>query len=253
MAVRTGRGISQVRPPTDFVLLVEGSWKSKAVINAEIIRRDDAMTRIAVIATHSRQLCTHRIRRPFQSLRNRPPLPIDTRKPSACGERLSSPRRVIFRRFSILACFYYLTTASSPMRFHFLNRRQRSHHTTSIRITCAGACYQALERREDALRAWRTALKLNPKNARLLQVLVVEYGKGRYFQDAAEVARRALELAPDDRQCVLPRDQVVSGCRTLPGSARNCRSRREAAFRSLHGRISSMDSICRKSGERRRR
>jgi len=61
-----------------------------------------------------------------------------------------------------------------------------------------GACYQALERRDDALRAWRTALKLNPSHARLLQIMVVEYGKGRYFQEAAEVARRALELAPHD-------------------------------------------------------
>ncbi|MGH9428399.1 MAG: tetratricopeptide repeat protein, partial [Terriglobia bacterium] len=51
-----------------------------------------------------------------------------------------------------------------------------------------GACYQALERREDALRAWRTALKLNPSQTRLLQIMVVEYGKGRYFQEAADVA-----------------------------------------------------------------
>ena len=59
-----------------------------------------------------------------------------------------------------------------------------------------GACYQALERREDALRAWRIALKLNPKNARLLQVMVVEYGKGRYFQEAAEAARRRWNWLP---------------------------------------------------------
>ena len=61
-----------------------------------------------------------------------------------------------------------------------------------------GASYQALERRDDALRAWRIALKLNPTHARLLQIMVVEYGKGRYFQEAADVARRALELAPSD-------------------------------------------------------
>ena len=84
------------------------------------------------------------------------------------------------------------------MRFPFLNRRQRLHRDDFNTHYLRGACYQALERRDDALRAWRTALKLNPKNTRLLQVMVVEYGKGRYFQEAAEVALRALELTPDD-------------------------------------------------------
>lgn len=61
-----------------------------------------------------------------------------------------------------------------------------------------GACYQAVERREEALLAWRTAIGINPRSSRLLQIMVVEYGKGRYFQEAAELATRALELAPGD-------------------------------------------------------
>lgn len=61
-----------------------------------------------------------------------------------------------------------------------------------------GACYQAVERRDDALLAWRTAIGINPRSIRLLQIMVVEYGKGRYFQEAAEAATRALELAPGD-------------------------------------------------------
>ena len=55
-----------------------------------------------------------------------------------------------------------------------------------------GACYQAVERREGALLAWRTAIGINPRSSRLLQIMVVEYGKGRYFQEAAELATRAL-------------------------------------------------------------
>src|SRR5262245_64995698 len=55
-----------------------------------------------------------------------------------------------------------------------------------------GACYQALVRGDDALRAWRTALKLSPKNARLLQVMVVEDCKGRYCEVAEEAAGLAM-------------------------------------------------------------
>jgi tetratricopeptide (TPR) repeat protein len=61
-----------------------------------------------------------------------------------------------------------------------------------------GATLQQLGRRDEALRAWRKALAIQPKNQRLLQVMAVEYGAGRYFQEAADLARRALELKADD-------------------------------------------------------
>lgn len=61
-----------------------------------------------------------------------------------------------------------------------------------------GSALQQLGRREEALRAWRQALAIQPKNLRLLQVMAVEYGAGRYFQEAADLARRALDLKADD-------------------------------------------------------
>lgn len=61
-----------------------------------------------------------------------------------------------------------------------------------------GASCSRLGAVDDALRAWRSADALNPKNARLLQLMTVEYGKGRYFTEALAAARRALELLPND-------------------------------------------------------
>ncbi len=61
-----------------------------------------------------------------------------------------------------------------------------------------GATCQRLGRREDALRAWRQALAIQPDNQRLMQVMAVEYGAGRYFQEAAELAHRALQSNAED-------------------------------------------------------
>jgi tetratricopeptide (TPR) repeat protein len=61
-----------------------------------------------------------------------------------------------------------------------------------------GAARSRLGRSDDALVAWRKAEALQPKNARLLQVMAVEYSRGRYFQDAARTAAVALRLNPDD-------------------------------------------------------
>lgn len=62
-----------------------------------------------------------------------------------------------------------------------------------------GANFQQLERREEAIRAWRAALAYQPKNVKLMQVLSVEYGRGRYFHEAAAMARDALREAPGDQ------------------------------------------------------
>jgi Flp pilus assembly protein TadD len=58
-----------------------------------------------------------------------------------------------------------------------------------------------LARRNDtdaALRAWRGALALQPGNRKLMQVMSVEYSKGRYFAEAARMAEAALQLAPEE-------------------------------------------------------
>lgn len=55
-----------------------------------------------------------------------------------------------------------------------------------------------LGQREAGLMEWRAALEIQPRNFKLMQIMSVEYGKGRYFKEAAELARRALELKSDD-------------------------------------------------------
>ncbi|MCC6540340.1 MAG: tetratricopeptide repeat protein [Bryobacterales bacterium] len=59
-----------------------------------------------------------------------------------------------------------------------------------------GLNYQQLERRDETIRAWRAALGLQPENAKLLQILCVEYTRGRYFQEAAALARDGLKRFP---------------------------------------------------------
>ncbi len=61
-----------------------------------------------------------------------------------------------------------------------------------------GTTLLKLGKPDDALRAWREALRLQPTNLRLMQIMSVEYSKGRYFGEAAALAKRALELKSDD-------------------------------------------------------
>ncbi len=61
-----------------------------------------------------------------------------------------------------------------------------------------GVARKNLGRSEDALRAWQAALRLQPGNLRLMQVMSVEYSKGRYFGKAAELAKQALSQKDDD-------------------------------------------------------
>jgi Tfp pilus assembly protein PilF len=60
-----------------------------------------------------------------------------------------------------------------------------------------GTNFQQLGLRDPAIRAWRAALVFQPRNVKLMQVLSVEYSKGRYFQEAAAIAHEALRLQPD--------------------------------------------------------
>lgn len=61
-----------------------------------------------------------------------------------------------------------------------------------------GVVRQKLGQPDAALLTWRDALAVQPANVRLMQVMSVEYSKGRYFAEAAEIARRALENRRDD-------------------------------------------------------
>ena len=61
-----------------------------------------------------------------------------------------------------------------------------------------GLTCRNLDKQDDALRAWRLALRIQPDNLRLMQVMSVEYSRGRYFAEAAELAKRALVEKSDD-------------------------------------------------------
>jgi len=61
-----------------------------------------------------------------------------------------------------------------------------------------GATLVHLDRGDDALRQWRAAAGIRPDHIKLLQMMAVEYGKGRYFREAAAAAERALRLKDDD-------------------------------------------------------
>ena len=61
-----------------------------------------------------------------------------------------------------------------------------------------GASLSKLNRTDAALRAWRAAQMLKPNQPKLLSLMIVEYEKGRYFNEAAEAAKLALKLNQDD-------------------------------------------------------
>jgi tetratricopeptide (TPR) repeat protein len=51
---------------------------------------------------------------------------------------------------------------------------------------------------DDALRSWQDALRIQPGNVRLMQIMAVEYSKGRYFGEASKLTQHVLTLKPDD-------------------------------------------------------
>lgn len=61
-----------------------------------------------------------------------------------------------------------------------------------------GSALVRLGRREDGLRQWLAALEIQPSNVRLMQVMSVEFSKGRYFLQSAEMANKALALQAED-------------------------------------------------------
>jgi tetratricopeptide (TPR) repeat protein len=78
-----------------------------------------------------------------------------------------------------------------------------------------GSAILALGDREGALRRWREALRLQPENLKLMQVMVVEYEKGLYYSEAEALARRVLERAPEDLNAYLLAVHACQNARDL--------------------------------------
>lgn len=99
--------------------------------------------------------------------------------------------------------YFHYSRREFELAVPYLERALRVRATDFNTHYLLGACYQSLERREDALASWRRALGINPRASKLLQIMIVEYGRGRYFTEAAAAATQALELTPDDLNAFL--------------------------------------------------
>jgi len=88
--------------------------------------------------------------------------------------------------------FLHFSQAQYAKAEPFLQRAARLQPKDFNARYILGATLQKLDRGDDALRQWRAALTLRPDHVKLMQIMAVEYGKGRYFQEAAAVAERAL-------------------------------------------------------------
>jgi tetratricopeptide (TPR) repeat protein len=94
--------------------------------------------------------------------------------------------------------YMYYSTGKFDQAATWLTRAGKASQKDFNTRYLLGAALVELEKREAALQAWRAALQLRPGDLRLMQVMVAEYEKGRYFAEAAALARRALELNADD-------------------------------------------------------
>ena len=78
----------------------------------------------------------------------------------------------------------------------YLEKAAAADHTDFNSRYLLGLARSKQDKREPALRAWREALELRPNQVKLMQVMSVEYGIGRYHQEAAALAERAMRLNP---------------------------------------------------------
>jgi tetratricopeptide (TPR) repeat protein len=79
-----------------------------------------------------------------------------------------------------------------------------------------GQALSKLNRDEEALRAWRAALAIQPGNLRLMQIMIVEYEKGRYFGEAAALAKKALGSRVDDPELYFLTIHAYQNARDFP-------------------------------------
>lgn len=94
--------------------------------------------------------------------------------------------------------YMHFTRSQFALAADFLTRASKVKPEDFNTRYLLGALLVNLGKREDGLREWRKALALQPRNLKLLEIMAVEYGKGRYYTEAAAAARRALEIGPDD-------------------------------------------------------
>jgi Tfp pilus assembly protein PilF len=84
----------------------------------------------------------------------------------------------------------------------YLDRAAKAEPGYQVHLV-RGMNFQQLERREDTIRAWRDALQFQPGNLKLMQVLSIEYSRGRYFHEAAAVMREAIAVEPSNENLYL--------------------------------------------------
>lgn len=94
--------------------------------------------------------------------------------------------------------YFHTTRGESAEAAQYLERAAKVRPADFNTRYLLGNALSALGRREDALTQWRAALAAQPANVRLMMVMAVEYGNGRYFREACDVARRALRAAPSE-------------------------------------------------------
>jgi tetratricopeptide (TPR) repeat protein len=86
-----------------------------------------------------------------------------------------------------------------------------------------GTVFTGLGEREAGLREWSVALSLQPANLKLMQVMIVEYEKGLYYEEAEKLARRALEQNAHDLNLYLLAIHACQNARDLPTGLRIAR------------------------------
>ena len=87
------------------------------------------------------------------------------------------------------------------------------------------------------------ALEIQPKNSKLMQVMIVEYEKGLYYGEAESLAVRALELNPDGLDFYLLAIHACQNARDLDTGLKIAR-RAAARFPNSARAQSSTAFIC---------
>jgi tetratricopeptide (TPR) repeat protein len=94
--------------------------------------------------------------------------------------------------------YLYYTRKDCAAAVPFLSKAAAAQPKDFNAQYLSGVCLSQLGRTEDALRRWRAALALRPDQVKLMQVMAVEYSKGRYYREAAAIAQRALSVSASD-------------------------------------------------------